>query len=706
MKSVTFCFATHNHQPIGNFDHVIEEAYRQSYLPFFELAEKYPEFRFGTHFTGVLVDWVVRHHSEHVELLRTLVRRGQLEIITGGFYEPILSVIPPSDQQTQIARLTESIRERYNYEATGMWLAERVWEQPLASSLARAGVKYVLLDDTHFLSAGLTEAQLNGYYLTEDQGRTLAVFPISKALRYSIPFQSVDETIRVLRDAASGDGGNIVCFADDGEKFGVWPRTHKHVYEDGWLEEFFRKVTENSNWLRSRHLSEAMHEIKPKGRIYLPTASYAEMLQWALPTLAADRSYEELVHRLEHESESWERYRPFVRGGYWRNFFAKYPESNQLHKHMLRTSRRLHTLNGQGVNVREAYDALLASQCNDPYWHGVFGGVYLTNLRHANFSSLVRADRLLDEAEGAQGLGITFEDVDCDGADEVILETEHFGIYVKPSMGGMISEFDYKPADLNVMNTLTRREEAYHHKLAHATTAKDSNSTRSIHDMIEAKEEGLSDQLVYDWYRRGSMIEHILPEAVSLEELRQGKLRMESSFVNSCFDATWNNDTASLWLSARIRYVEGEKEHQVRLEKSLGIQQSDLFVIYRLSNESAEPVRLRLASEWVINLLSPDATDRYFLIDGKKPEDPRMRSSQISEGAGKIELLDEWLGVRVSIQPDEAQAIVRYPIESVSLSEGGFEKVYQGSVVMPIWSISLAPAETWTGSLSLSLSRL
>lgn len=698
MKTVTFCFATHNHQPIGNFDHVIEEAYERSYLPFFELVAKYPEFRLATHFTGILIDWLNSKHPEHAELLRSLVDRGQLEVITGGFYEPILSVIPVADQHVQILRLTEAIRETYDYEATGMWLAERVWEQPLAHSLASAGVRYVLLDDTHFLAAGLTESQLTGYYLTEDQGRTLAVFPISKQLRYTIPFQSVDETIRVLKDAASESTESVVCFADDGEKFGVWPRTYKHVYEDGWLEEFFRKVTENVSWIRMRHPAEVLHDLNPKGRIYLPTASYAEMLEWALPTLEADRAYEELVHRLEADKDSWDRFRPFVRGGYWRNFFAKYPESNQLHKHMLRTSKRLHTLQDEGVNVHEAQEALLASQCNDPYWHGVFGGVYLTNLRHANFSALVKADRLLDEAENAQGLSMTFEDVDCDGADEVVLETENFGIYIKPSLGGMISELDFKSADLNVMNTVTRREEAYHHKLVRATTAGSEDSTKSIHDLVEAKEEGLHRQLVYDRYRRGSLIEHVWSGDVSLEALQRGDMGGSSSAA-SCFDASWNNDTASLWLSGRI----GD---QLSLAKSLGIQQSDLFVTYRLTNESDEHRRLTFASEWVVNLLAPEAHDRYYLIDGKRPHDSRMRSAAIEDNVRSIKLVDEWLKVEVGLQPDDASCIARYPLESISLSEGGFEKVFQGAAILPIWELDLAPGEAWTGSLSLSFSRL
>jgi alpha-amylase len=55
MKTVNFCFGTHNHQPIGNFDYVIEEAYKKSYLPFFKLASRF-DIPFATHFSGILLD--------------------------------------------------------------------------------------------------------------------------------------------------------------------------------------------------------------------------------------------------------------------------------------------------------------------------------------------------------------------------------------------------------------------------------------------------------------------------------------------------------------------------------------------------------------------------------------------------------------------------------------------------------------------------
>src|SRR5216117_3789964 len=89
-----------------------------------------------------------------------------------------------------------------------MWLAERVWEPHLPRVLAQAGVEYVLLDDSHFAQAGLDPDALGGYYLTEDQGVRLRVFPISQRLRYLIPFAEVEEPRVSERPARHGPGGH------------------------------------------------------------------------------------------------------------------------------------------------------------------------------------------------------------------------------------------------------------------------------------------------------------------------------------------------------------------------------------------------------------------------------------------------------------------------------------------------------------------
>jgi len=207
----------HAHQPSGNFEHVFEECYQNSYNAFLSLVEKHPKIRLALHYSGPLLLWIKKNHPEYFDRLRKLVSTGQVELIGGGFYEPILVSIPPADRQEQITRLADYIEEHFGKRPTGAWLAERVWEPQLPSSLACADVGYTLIDDLPFLAAGFEPQELFGPYIAEDCGRSIWVFPGLKELRYLIPFRRVEESIAYFKDAAKSHPGGIAAFGDDME---------------------------------------------------------------------------------------------------------------------------------------------------------------------------------------------------------------------------------------------------------------------------------------------------------------------------------------------------------------------------------------------------------------------------------------------------------------------------------------------------------
>src|SRR5258706_402383 len=220
MSGVRLILALHNHQPVGNFDGVFEAAYRDSYLPFLDVLEGYPEIPFALHTSGPLMEWLVERRPEYIARVRALVEAGRVEILGGGFYEPIMTMIPHRDRVGQIRAYSSYLNDLLGAEIRGMWMPERVWEQHLVLALAEAGIEYTVLDDFHFQRAGLSESDLFGYYLTEDEGRLIKVFPGSERLRYTIPFQEPHATYEYLRHLADHHPGSTVVFADDGEKFG------------------------------------------------------------------------------------------------------------------------------------------------------------------------------------------------------------------------------------------------------------------------------------------------------------------------------------------------------------------------------------------------------------------------------------------------------------------------------------------------------
>jgi len=358
----------HAHQPCGNFEHVLEKAYDTSYLPFIEHLEKHPKIHLGLHYSGPLLTWIEEHRPEYFARLKRLVQAGQVELVGGGFYEPILVSIPPEDQHEQIARLTAYLEKHFGKPPSGAWLAERVWEPQLPTTLASANVAYTLVDDIHFLAAGFEPEELFGAYIAEDRGKTVWLYPGQKALRYLIPFGKVEDVIAYLRDAAAVHPGGVAAMGDDMEKFGVWPGTHEHCYKDGWLSDFFSTLEKNSDWLEVSTPGHYLESHAPLGRADLPTASYSEMMEWALPTRVRQR-YHEVLKEFGARPEILS----FLRGGSWRGFFRKYPESNLLHKKMLRVSVRIAAapVHRDGAKpsdaLLEARDLLLRAQCNDAY---------------------------------------------------------------------------------------------------------------------------------------------------------------------------------------------------------------------------------------------------------------------------------------------------------------------------------------------------
>ncbi|NTW48459.1 MAG: DUF1926 domain-containing protein [Chlorobiales bacterium] len=690
MKKINLILGNHNHQPIGNFDFVFEDAYKHAYKPFLDVYKKHPHIKYVQHYTGILYDWILKHHPEFFKQLKTLVDKGNVELITGGFYEPILAVIPDEDKVGQIQKLSKFIKKHFGYHPSGLWLAERIWEQHLVKPLSEAGIKYVVLDDTHFKYSGLTDDDLYGYYITEEQGYTTFLFPIAKRLRYTIPFEDVSVTIDYLREIATEDGNRVVVAADDGEKFGAWPNTYEHVYTKNlWLEKFFAALDDNRDWIRTMTFEEAIAEFKPLGRIYLTNASYAEMMHWALPNTNAYRSYEAFERKLKEEN-LYDKYGYFVRGGFWRNFMVKYPESNQMHKRMLELSNRARSLQEKGKKVSPAaLDKIWEAQCNCPYWHGVFGGTYLPNLRHPIYTSLIEAEVALDKVEHKDGYAsATVTDFDKDGQDEVILRSDELALYFKPSEGGKLIELDYKAARKNILDIISRREEGYHNKI--------TDSPENHNQLPQFKETGLEEYLHYDWYRRGSFIDHFFPENISLTDLYRSKPCELGNFLTSAytFEIKGTKLKQALTFEHTGNVHAGGKDYKVALSKTVTLEKgkSQFKVDYALRSLSGN-LPLVFAVENCYGLLAGDAPDRYYYFDSEILEDRKLRSmgEVCSNMAG---LKDEWLRIDARLEASLEARVVRYPIETISLSEGGFERVYQASVVMMCFDVTLSNKPT------------
>ncbi len=475
MDPVRFVFGVHLHQPVGNFDHVFEEHLRDVYRPLVERLVEHRFFPFTLHVSGPLLEWLEAHDASYLDLLGRLAADGHVELLLAGFYEPVLASLPRPDRVEQIGWMRDAIRRRFGVEATGLWLTERVWEPDLAGDLADAGVRYVLVDDRHFLVSGFERDALHAPFWTESGGKRVAVFPIDERLRYLIPFKPPASIAAYLRELRAA-GRPLAVFVDDGEKFGGWPGTKDWVYTRGWLAQFMDAIAAlvTKDEVRLTTPGAALGEVPSAGLAYLPTASYREMEGWALPPAAAAR-LAALARELGEERVAGPD-GALIRGGHWRNFLVKYPEANRMHKKMLALS----ALCRDRGDPPAARRAIGRAQCNDAYWHGVFGGLYLPHLRAAIWRNLAQAERDLRQGEP---VAVEQLDLDGDGSLEIWVHAASFSAVVSPTRGGAVEEYTLFESGVNYADVLTRRREVYHEQRDHNDAPAAADGTSSIHDI-------------------------------------------------------------------------------------------------------------------------------------------------------------------------------------------------------------------------------
>jgi 4-alpha-glucanotransferase len=673
---LALCFGVHNHQPIGNFDSVVVEATERAYRPFLERVRARPEVRLTVHCTGSLLEWLRERSPTTFDALGAVVAAGQVELLTGGFYEPILAVLPDPDKRGQIERLSEYLRAHFGVRPRGMWLAERVWEPHLPRALREAGVEYVLVDDSHFALAGLDPEALGGYYLTEEQGHTLAVFPISQRLRYLIPFAEPGKTLEYLE--ARRERHASVTIVDDGEKFGAWPGTFEHVYRDGWLDAFFDRLLDTP-WLTLATFGDVISGAEASGRVYLPTASYREMGEWVLPVEAGEAL--ETAKRDLGALDGGDRLVAMLRGGFWRGFLVKYPEIGDVYWKMTRLSAavtRASRARPDDSRLPAAREALWRGQANDAYWHGVFGGCYLPHLRRAVKSALLECERALDAA-GFASPACDVGDRNGDGRPEILLRTPALAVTLNPSQGGTLTEIGYLPRALDLADVLGRRPETYHARVRARRDAAATSGAHTIHDAPASKEAGLETLLAYDTFRRASLLDGWFPadgEIDPVEPWPAARVALGATALPYRVEPADREPSPSVVFTLSGDGFAGDKRVSVR----------GATIDARYSIEPSEPRAPagRWAVQWNLALTAGDAPDRYLTLPGR----PSLGSSGRAREVTSVALVDEWARVEARLAWTDGAELAWGPVQTVSVSESGFERIHQGTALLLTWPVA------------------
>jgi len=644
MTQTQLALVVHFHQPVGNLDSVVEKVTDRCYRPFLEILAQHPQVRMTLHYSGCLLSWLEANASDVTARLKEMVARGQVELMTGGFYEPILAALPRVDQTGQIRMLTEHLAKRYGFDASGLWLAERVWEQDVIPGIVDAGVSYTVVDDTIFHTVGVSDKQMTGPFVTEHEGRPLLVYPGDHNLRYLIPYKRVSRVVDYL---LSRTEDRLFVYADDGEKFGEWPDTHERVYSKGWLRDFFEELGKTSERLKLVTLGEHARGAEPVGRVYLPSASYDEMMTWALPSEPRLK-----LRRLRHGFKDDHESLAFVKGAPWRSFLAKYPEVNQLQKRMAHVSSLVHDADAPP----EALSALYKAQCNCAYWHGAFGGAYISFMRAALWHHLMRAEAL---ARGEPLFpAVEVFDLDADGSDEIMIATLWGSVVLSPRLGRMV-EFDDHAIGANLLAVMARHKEAYH--IADESPQDDSLPEDDEMEAAHASAEVDRAELVFDEDGFGGVIDVI-----------DGR-RVPGPYRFSTRDGVVELTTAHDGLSITKRFE---------------ATPSGLLIEHTIANPSKSRRSFRFGTESFVMPLNLGRDEHPDAID-------------VEPSRWAVYQLEGEVGLEAALTVPSKDCACE-PVASASATMEGLARMHQGSRILTSWNVDLEPgksfsvAQTWS----------
>ena len=362
-----------------------------------------------------------------------------------------------------------------------------------------------------------------------------------------------------------------------------------------------------------------------------------------------------------------------------------------------------------------ALDHLWHGQCNCPYWHGVWGGVYLFHIRAANYEHLLAAEVLADAERHGGGPWLTWvtEDFDRDAIPEILLESDTQNLYFDLAEGGSCFEWDWRAKGVNLLNVLSRRPEGYHNKLRQAAEedrlyVPEQDERVADQNVVRIKEPDLHHKLIFDRYRRASFLDHFMPSGVTVEAFARGEYDEAGDFVDQPYANSVEETEGALTLTlTREGHVrQGASSAPLRVEKRIALRSgsSEVMATYVLTNTGDSPVESRFGVESNWAMLGGNGPGAYIAAPGR--DNVALDSTGQIETTDSLQLVLEWMAMDVRLAFSRPAWVWHFPLDTVSMSEGGFERVYQGSCVLAHWPVRLSPGDSWSVEIEFDLREL
>ncbi len=662
MSSVHLILGSHNSQNLDLSPADQNAQYEHALKPFLKLLYNRRDTRFTLYYSGLLMEWLDKHHSEFVDVLTEMVKRRQVELLGGAFYEPLLPLIPKTDRIGQIERMTTYLRKCIGRRPRGAWLPEGVWDQRIAASLNTGGLDYVLLRSGAFNTD--TGKPPFRAILTEDQGKTLTVLPVAHRLSEKLFSGTPEETVGFLRHLRDNDAGSpVVALMFDGVNVGY--DKEQTAESIRWYERFLDLVT-TSDWIEVNTPGRLVQSLQPSDRRYAPTSSFRALMDW-LPENQqqdlGDAAYRGCSGVPDCEAE-----------GSFRSIMEVYPESARLYSRMQHTHVLVNQIRGDKYRKITAREELWRGQSHFAYWHNRTGGIYRSNLRKATYAALIEAEKTTRE-RGIFIPAMTRIDVDLDGREEILYQGNEINAYLH-RFGARLFELDFIPRNWNYLDTFQRRPEPFHDD---ATVAAG-----------------------YDTWPRAAFVDHLLRPENTAADFARGRrqqlldiskleyeiasLDKEHNAVSFLAGATGQDSLITMAVRKSYRFIKSRVEVEYELSNT-GMEKIDAFFAVELNfsfhSLQVDSLRLHVRQGRARQELTPDMSELANVSD--------------------LQFLDLRNNTRIQVNPSDRPDLWSFPVEAVGFLGDRLHWFYQSNCAVFRWPLALEPGDSRAFAISVKI---
>lgn len=516
-----------------------EKAYKNIYKPLASILFTHPGLNFSFHFSGVQLEWFKRKNPEFLEMLKKLIDRKQLEIIGGGYYNPVFPLLFPLDRSGQVEELSLAIRQNLGKRPRGLSVCADSWDPSLVMSFATAGMEYVLLDSSLIPPAKQSFLPI----VMTDRGKTINILPVyndflpsdgENALSWGQRLVDVYKaSVSDKVNESDSDRCAVICFSEE---------NISRIMQDSFLTSFLEQVSpRGDNILESSLPLTSIRMSRDFSSAYIHSGINSEIARWCY-------SPYEVVELTDGYPTSIY------------DFLNTYKSSHALYDRMIYVSLLVNQCHGDKMRKNAAREHLWAAQTGDAYVCKSSGLLVDSSERQRAYKNLTEAEKLVRECSPFKESVGAF-DYNADGFKEYVCRMEKFNVCVG-SQGGSIFELDVMKSSDNYADNMSR-------------IAK--------YDYCD------------DNYFRGIFVEHLFEEE-EFEKYCHGEPCRNGQFSNNRYrELGFSSQRHEIQLGTYSTF--SSRKLPISLKKNYIVKSNGLSVQYILKNNSEEHLKARFASE-------------------------------------------------------------------------------------------------------------